>query len=109
MKIVLSSGHGAKISGAVDLIHEHDEAVRVVNRTAEYLRRAGVECITYEDTVSDDQDENLERIVGFHNSVGRHDLDISVHFNCSKGTTSKPIGTEVFYGSDEDDNEDIEL
>jgi hypothetical protein len=101
-RIVISSGHGSKISGAVDIIDEHDEAVRVVNRTAEYLRTTGVECITYEDTVSDDQDENLQRIVDFHNSQGPHELDISVHFNSSNGTTSKPIGTEVFYGSDEE-------
>jgi len=102
MKIVISSGHGAKISGAVDVIDEHDEAVRVVDATAEWLRRSGVNVVTYEDTVSTTQDENLQRIVSFHNAQGPHDLDISVHFNSSNGTTSKPIGTEVFYGSDED-------
>jgi hypothetical protein len=101
MRIVISSGHGAKISGAVDIINEHDEAVRVVNRTAEYLRRAGIECVTYEDTVSTNQDDNLKRIVDFHNAQGQHDLDISVHFNSSNGTTSKPIGTEV-YSYDDD-------
>src|SRR5262245_59124801 len=100
MKIVISSGHGSKISGAVDIINEHDEAVRVVNATADELRRLGVEVITYEDTVSTTQSENLERIVDFHNAQGAHDLDISVHFNSSNGTTSKPLGTEVFYGSD---------
>jgi hypothetical protein len=102
MKIVLSSGHGTKISGAVGLIDEHDEAVRVVNKTAEYMRRAGIEVITYEDTISTTQDENLERIVSFHNAQGAHDWDLSVHFNSSNGTTSRPIGTEVFYYSDED-------
>jgi N-acetylmuramoyl-L-alanine amidase len=101
MIIVMSSGHGSKISGAVDIIHEHEEAVRVVDRTAEYLRQAGVECITYEDTVSTSQDENLERLVSFHNSQGPHALDISVHFNSSNGTTSKPIGTEVFSYDDD--------
>jgi peptidoglycan hydrolase-like protein with peptidoglycan-binding domain len=101
VKIVMSSGHGSKISGAVDIINEHDEAVRVVDRTAEYLRQAGVDCVTYEDTVSTNQDDNLERIVGFHNSQGPHDLDISVHFNSSNGTTSKPIGTEVFSYDDD--------
>jgi len=102
LRIVLSSGHGAKISGAVDIIDEHDEAVRVVDRTAEFFRRAGVECTTYEDTVSTTQDENLRRIVDFHNAQGPHDWDISVHFNSSNGTTSKPIGTEVFHYSEHD-------
>src|SRR5215831_234528 len=102
LRIVISSGHGAKISGAVDIIDEHDEAVRVVDRTAYYLRQFGVEVVTYEDTVSTTQDENLERIVDFHNSQGPHTYDISVHFNSSNGTTSKPIGTEVFHYSDEE-------
>jgi peptidoglycan hydrolase-like protein with peptidoglycan-binding domain len=101
VKICMSSGHGSKISGAVDIINEHDEAVRVVNRTAEYLRQAGVDCITYEDTVSTSQDENLDRLVSWHNAQGPHDWDLSVHFNSSNGTTSRPIGTEVFSYDDD--------
>src|SRR5262245_29133249 len=100
MKIVMSSGHGSKCPGAVGPspwgLDEHKEAVRVVNKTAEYLRGAGVEVITYEDTVSTNQNDNLERIVDFHNAQGPHDYDVFVHFNCNV-ETSKPVGTECWY------------
>lgn len=104
MKIVISSGHGSKISGAIGPqpwgLHEHEEAVRVVNQTAIELRKLGVDVITFEDTVSDDQDENLERICDFHNVQGAHDYDISVHFNdTGSGATESPVGCEVFYQS----------
>jgi N-acetylmuramoyl-L-alanine amidase-like protein/putative peptidoglycan binding protein len=99
MRIVISSGHGKKVPGAIGPkpwgLDEHAEAVRVVNKTAAYLRAAGAECITFEDTVSTSQNENLNRIVDFHNAQSR-DLDISVHFNAYE-STSKPMGTEVLY------------
>lgn len=99
MKICISSGHGAKIAGANDIIKEHEEAVRVVNKTAEFLRAAGVEVATFEDKTSTDQDTNLRTIVNWHNSQGPHDLDVSIHFNSSNGTTQKPIGTECWFYS----------
>jgi hypothetical protein len=107
MKIVMSSGHGKHIDGAIGPspwgLDEHAEAVRVVNRTAEFMRQGGVDVVTYEDTVSDDQDENLKRIVSFHNAQGPHDLDVSIHFNSAdfngSNQTSKPVGTEVYYES----------
>ena len=92
MKIVISSGHGKYISGAVGPspwgIHEHTEAVKVVNEVAAVLRSMDVDVITYEDTVSKSQNENLDRIVAFHNSQGAHDLDVSIHFN---STDPQPI------------------
>ena len=101
MKIVISSGHGKYISGAVGPspwgLHEHTEAVKVVDQTAIELRKLGVEVVTFEDTVSKSQNENLNRIVDFHNSQTR-DIDISVHFNANE-TTTKPMGTEVLYVS----------
>jgi hypothetical protein len=103
MKIVISSGHGKYISGAVGPspwgIHEHTEAVKVVNEAAAVMRSMGVEVITYEDTVSKSQDENLDRIIGFHNAQGAHDLDVSVHFNSTDPQPSGPVGSEVFYKS----------
>jgi hypothetical protein len=100
MRVVISSGHGSKIPGAIGPkpwgLDEHAEAVRVVNKTAELLRAAGAQCITFEDTVSTTQDSNLERIVAFHNSQQR-DLDISVHFNSADGVENKAVGTEVFH------------
>jgi hypothetical protein len=57
---------------------------------------------TYHDDVSNDQDENLKRIVDFHNSQTR-DWDFSVHFNSAefKGQnyTNDPVGCEMYYVS----------
>lgn len=97
MKIVMSSGHGKYIRGASDIIDEVDEARLVVEGVAKDLRSRGVETITYHDDVSHSQNENLNRIVDFHNSKSR-DLDVSVHFNAYQHT-SKPMGTEVLYVS----------
>lgn len=100
MKIVMSSGHGKYIRGASDILDEVDEARKVVNRTAQLLNGAGVQTTTFHDDVSDDQSENLNRIVDFHNSKTR-DLDVSVHFNAYEHT-SKPMGTECLYYSQAD-------
>jgi hypothetical protein len=105
MKIVISSGHGKYIRGAADIIDEVDEARRVVNQTAEYLRRVGVETITFHDDVSTTQDENLHRIVDFHNDQER-DLDISVHFNAFEHT-AEPMGTEVLYLNEDELAEEL--
>lgn len=98
MKVVISSGHGKYVRGASGYIDEVDEARKVVDRTAQELRTLGSEAITYHDDVSHSQNENLNRIVDFHNSKIR-DLDVSVHFNAYQ-TTSKPMGTECLYVSD---------
>jgi N-acetylmuramoyl-L-alanine amidase len=95
-RIVISSGHGKHVAGAVGILNEHAEAVRVVDQLAIELGNRGVDVTTFEDTVSTTQNENLNRIVDFHNSQGPHDLDISVHFNAYVETT-KPMGTEVLY------------
>jgi len=93
--VVISSGHGSKVPGACGILMEHEEAVRVVNRVAEMLRDQGVKVVTFEDTVSTTQNENLNRIVDFHNSQQR-ELDISVHFNAYE-QVEKPMGTECLY------------
>jgi N-acetylmuramoyl-L-alanine amidase len=99
MKVVISSGHGKYVRGASGYIDEVDEARLVVEEAARALRAMGVGVETFHDDVSHSQNENLERIVGFHNSNDR-DLDISVHFNSTgTGATSRPIGTEVLYVS----------
>ena len=105
MKIVMSSGHGKYIRGAEGPspwgLDEVDEARRVVERTADELIKMGVSVVTYHDDVSDDQSENLNRIVQFHNNQGAHDFDISVHFNSAdfngSNWTSNPVGHEVWY------------
>jgi N-acetylmuramoyl-L-alanine amidase len=98
MKIVISSGHSTKCQGASDILNEVAEATRVVDRVAALLAIAGVSVEVFHDTVSDDQSENLNRIVDFHNGETR-DLDISVHFNCYDGTAS---GTECLYVTQKD-------
>ena len=97
MRVCISSGHSTKCQGAEDIINEVEEATAVADDVAICLRDAGVHVEVFHDTVSDDQQENLNRIVDWHNSHHR-DLDISVHFNSSdEGRTSRPIGTEVLY------------
>jgi N-acetylmuramoyl-L-alanine amidase len=110
MKIVISAGHGLKIRGAAGPppwgIDEVDEARRVVTRTADYLKSAGADVITYWDDISTTQSENLERIVDFHNSKTR-DLDVSIHFNAYEITTTKKMGTECLYVTQEELSEDV--
>src|SRR5262249_30685226 len=93
MTVVISSGHGKYVPGAVGILNEVDEARRVVDRVAEVLRARGVSVIGYHDDVSRSQSENLQRIVDFHNAQTR-DLDVSVHFNCYDGRAQ---GAECLY------------
>jgi len=99
-RIVISSGHGLKVRGASGVLDEVDEARAVVDRVASELRKRNVEVEVFHDDISDDQSENLDRIVDFHNSKTR-DLDVSVHFNAHH-TTDDPMGTEVLYVTQED-------
>jgi N-acetylmuramoyl-L-alanine amidase len=95
VQICISSGHGKHVAGACGIIREHEEAVRVVEQLALELRALGADVATYEDTVSTTQNENLNRLVDWHNEHIR-DLDISVHFNAYE-QVEKPMGTEVLY------------
>jgi hypothetical protein len=65
----------------------------MMNAVAEKLRAAGVEVVTYTDTVSTSQGENLDRIVDFHNAQTR-DLDVSIHLNAFDHSAH---GVEVLY------------
>jgi N-acetylmuramoyl-L-alanine amidase len=95
MNVVISSGHGKYVRGASGYIDEVDEARKVVEAVAHQLRELGVGVETFHDDVSQTQNENLERIVSFHNSQIR-DLDVSVHFNAYV-ETSEPMGCEVLF------------
>jgi len=97
MKVVISSGHGLKVRGASGVLDEVNEARRVVERVADYMRSAGHVAQTFHDNTSTNQNTNLQTIVNYHNSQIR-DNDISVHFNAYQ-TTSKPMGTETLYVS----------
>jgi N-acetylmuramoyl-L-alanine amidase len=98
----MSSGHGKYIRGAEGPspwgLDEVDEARLVVEEAAKALRAFGVETTTYHDDVSTSQNENLNRIVDFHNSKTR-DLDVSVHFNSTDPQPTGPVGCEVLYVS----------
>jgi N-acetylmuramoyl-L-alanine amidase len=94
-RIVISSGHGLYVRGASGILDEVDEARLVVEAVADDLRERGVEVETFHDDVSRSQNENLNRIVDYHNAQTR-DLDVSVHFNAYE-QVSKPMGTEVLY------------
>jgi N-acetylmuramoyl-L-alanine amidase len=101
MKIAISAGHGSKIRGMSDIIDEVDEARRVCNQVCSDLFDAGVKFEgPFFDDVSTEQNENLQRICDWHNSKSR-DLDVSVHFNANQHT-SKPVGTEVWYVTQEE-------
>lgn len=93
--IVISSGHGRYVRGAGRFIDEVDEARRVVDAVAKYLREYGATVYVYHDDTSRTQRDNLNAIVAYHNSKQRS-LDVSVHFNAA-GVTDTPRGCEVLY------------
>jgi N-acetylmuramoyl-L-alanine amidase len=94
-RIVISSGHGKHVPGAVGILNEVEEARRVVEAVADELRAMDVDVKTFHDDTSRSQNENLHTIVDYHNAQNR-DLDVSVHFNAYVETTS-PMGTECLY------------
>lgn len=93
--IVISSGHGLKISGAIGTLNEVTEARKVVNKVAEYLKQLGVSVKVFHEDKATTKTDNLANIVNYHNSQSR-ELDVSVHFNANVKTAS-PMGTEVLY------------
>ena len=95
MRIVISSGHGRHVAGAVGILDEVTEARKVVDRVAALLRSGGAEATVYHDNESKTQSTNVNGIVTFHNRQTR-DLDVSVHFN-AHSKTDAPRGTEVLY------------
>lgn len=95
--IAISSGHGKYVLGATPpYMDEVTEARRVVAAVADELRKNNMTFRgPYNDDTSRSQNENLNRIVNWHNGQSR-DLDVSVHFNANKATSS-PMGTECLY------------
>ena len=98
--VVISSGHGKYVRGASGVLDEVNEARKVVESVAWRLEAKGVKVKTFHDDISRTQDENLKAIVNYHNKQTR-ELDVSVHFNAFE-KTSKPMGTECLYYSDEE-------
>lgn len=105
--VCISSGHGKYIRGAAGspvppYLDEVDEARKVTEKTAEYLRSAGLTVKTFHDNTSHDQSTNLNTIVNWHNAAAQnpHDLDVSIHFNAYQ-TTSKAMGVECLWKTQE--------
>lgn len=104
-KIAISSGHGLKVRGAAGPepwgLDEVDEVRLIVDALVPELRLRGVEAVAFHDNKSTSQSANLSAITSWHNKQDR-ELDISVHLNAYQATTTKPMGTEVLYVTQED-------
>ena len=98
MSIVISSGHGLFVRGAVGLIDEVDEARRVTDRVAAILRGAGVTVNAFHENNARTMPDNVGAIVRHHNSQTR-DLDVSIHFNSTASglIEDRAIGVEVLH------------
>ena len=96
MRIALSSGHGLYVPGASGIVVEVEEARRITERVADYLRAAGVETTVIHDNQSHTVSDNLDYLVAEHNKEP-HDLSVSVHLNYYDGSAH---GTEVLWTSD---------
>ena len=103
----ISSGHGKYIRGAVGYLDEVDEARRVVDRVAEMLRGAGVARQNvprqYEPRFAEHQPQYDRKLA--QQAVARA-RRVSVHFNAYQ-TTSKPMGTECLYKTQEELSADV--
>ena len=98
IRIAISSGHGARVPGAVGILNEVREARRMVKRVAKHLRDMCVTVAEFHDDASTSQGQNLDTITDWHNRQER-DWDVSVHLNAFKPTDG-PRGTEVYYLSE---------
>jgi N-acetylmuramoyl-L-alanine amidase len=98
-RIRMSSGHSTLCQGAVGILNEVAEATRVTDRVAQLLIERGVDCATFHDTTSKDQNTNLHKITDWTNSKP-HDLAVSCHFNANVETSS-PMGVECLWVTQE--------
>jgi hypothetical protein len=104
MRVAISAGHSMDCQGAIGYLNEVDEARRATKALADKLNAAGVETQYYWDDISDDSNENLNRLADWHNDVafnGTHgtksdDIAVSFHLNAN-ATTSKCMGCETWY------------
>ena len=69
--VVISSGHGLYVRGASGILDEVNEARIVVEMIGDMLTWRGVNVKTFHDDESQSQNENLNRIVDYHNSQDR--------------------------------------
>ena len=94
--ITVSAGHYGPGTGAIGMIDEVTEAIKVTKEVVRILRASGITTNYIEDNVSKSQAANLGWLVVQHNKTSRL-IDVSLHFNASEGTHDRAIGTEVLY------------
>ncbi|MER2153627.1 MAG: N-acetylmuramoyl-L-alanine amidase [Solibacillus sp.] len=97
--ITISGGHYGKRTGALGLIDEGEENIRVAKEVTAILRASGITTNYIEDNVSKSAKQNIPWLIAMHNKTDR-EIDVSIHFNSSVGTHSKGIGTETLVYSD---------
>ena len=97
--VVISSGHGSHVAGAVSILNEVTEARRTADALGEALKQRGVAVKVFHDNTSYDPNTNLKTICSYHNAQSLQ-LDISIHLNAYEYTAS-PRGTECFYVTQE--------
>jgi N-acetylmuramoyl-L-alanine amidase len=93
-KIAMTSGHSKNCQGAVGIINELQENIRVVDRITELITAGGGTCHKYHSTGST-QSAVLNEQTNWHNSQTR-DFDVQIHFNAYQAT-EKCMGTETLY------------
>lgn len=99
MRLAISSGHSHRDPGAVGVLRERNENVRVANRLGELVNAmGGHSAIVYHDDTSKSSRQNVNETAQWHNRQTR-DLDLQIHFNAFKPTQA-PRGTEMLYRSD---------
>ena len=98
-ELEIHAGHwDALNSGANGVLNEVKENRRFAKRIFEILQSNKVPSTYFEDNVSGNQRDNVNRIIAHHNK-DKDGLIVSVHFNASGTKTSRPIGTEVLYST----------
>ena len=92
--ICISAGHGSHVAGAEGFLNEVECAREICLLVQEALEvRHKITAPVFFDNVSTSQNENLNRIVNWHNDENPpHDLDVSIHLNAGGGS-----GPEVCY------------
>ena len=100
MRIIISSGHGKHVPGAIGIINEVTEARTVTDQVTDILLNLGIDAEAFHENNARNQRDNVNAIVRHHNNRSR-DLDVSVHFNAFE-PTRKPRGVEVLYNTEKE-------
>lgn len=95
-EIELHVGHFGNGTGAKSIVDEVQYARKFIKRIYEILQKNKVPSTYYEDTVSKNQNQNINNLIKYHN-VDRNGLIVSGHLNASGGVKTESIGAEVLY------------